>query len=694
MSEYNQSRSRIIRIIFVLVFLIIVAQLLHLQIFSSSYRLQAENNAIFRKTIYPDRGIIYDRKNRAILENTVMFDLVVTPSEARGIDTSALCNILGIDTAEYRKRMISAIIKNSSYKPSVFVSLLTPELYARLNENMYKFPGFILTERPVRSYPFNAAANVLGYIGEVDTNFLKKHKEEGYEMGDYAGMTGLERSYESVLMGKRGVKRFIRDNRSRIQGPYENGEFDTTAIAGKNLHLSLDVELQQLGEKLMNNKVGAIVAIDPQTGGILAMVSSPTFDPNYLTGPERRKHYSELRLDPRLPLINRAVNGSYSPGSTFKTLVGIIGMAEGVIDDRMTVSCPGAYYGCGRRMGCHSAGTFSLRGAISTSCNSYFAVTFRRAIDQSPTNDSGLARFNKYAYSFGLGERLGVDIPSEKKGNIPTSKYYDKIFGPRWVSCNIISNSIGQGEVETTITQLANVMAIIANKGWYYTPHLVNSIEGGDEFGLIAPFKIKHHTLDIRESVYDAVQDGMQGTMEFGTGAAAKVPGITVCGKTGTVENKFGKDHAFFGAFAPRENPQIAIAVMCENAGYGSTSAAPIASLMIEKYLKDSISGNDRKAKAAYLYNLNLIPERMKKAMFTMDSIKKVKENVQLLMKAQKAVKDTIDIEEQPEIEMKQNGQPLDSPKNNPPVPQKTGNSNPPALLPGENRNLRKSTRI
>lgn len=679
-SSYYQGRSRIIKLIFIAVFLVMIAQLLNLQIFSPSYRLQAESNAIYRKVIYPDRGIIYDHKKRAILENTIMYDLMVTPSEIRGVDTTALCFILNIDSAEFHKRVITAIIKNGRYRPSVFEPLLTPEVFARLNENIYKFPGFVLQERPVRTYPYNTAANVLGYIGEVDTNFLKKHSDEGYEMGDYAGMTGLERSYEKVLMGKRGVKRFLRDNKNRIRGSYENGKYDTAAIAGKNLHLSLDVKLQQLGETLMANKVGSIVAINPKTGGILCMVSSPTYNPNYLTGSQRRKHFSELFTDPRLPLLNRAVNASYSPGSTFKTMVGIISMSEGVINDRMTVSCPGAYYGCGRRMGCHAAGTFNLRSAISHSCNSYFAVAFRKTIDQQkyPNRDSSLAAFNRYAYSFGLGNKLGVDIPSERKGNIPTPQYYHKIFGPRWVSCNIVSNAIGQGEVETTIVQLANVMSVLANKGWYYTPHLVDSIEGGDEFGLLEPYKIKHYTLPIDDSIFTAVQDGMQGTMEFGTGAAAKVPGIVVCGKTGTTENPFGKDHAFFGAFAPRDNPQIAIAVLCENAGFGASSAAPIASLMLEQYLKDSIEGPERKARVEYLSKLNLIPERMKLKMAALDSAKRA-DSLQRL-KEQKRLKDTIDIEEQPE----QNIQPTNQPQK--PASQKDKDINVVMALPVDNR--------
>jgi penicillin-binding protein 2 len=637
MPVYNQSRSRIIQIIFVFVFIVIIGQLLNLQVFSSKFRIDADRNAMFKKVIYPDRGIIYDRKGRAILVNEKMFDLVVTPNETKGIDTTDLCNLLGIDTATYKKRIRDIIFKNTAVKPSVFEPLLTPEMQAKLNENIYKFPGFVLQERSVRSYPFNAAGNVLGYIQEVDTGFLRRHEGEGYEMGDYAGYTGLERSYEKVLMGKRGVKVLIRDKLSRLQGSYGNGIYDSTAVAGKALYSSIDIELQQLGEKLMSNKVGSIVAINPKTGGVLCMISAPTYNPNYITGSQRRKHLGELLLDPRLPLINRTIGTKYSPGSTFKTLVGIIGLSEGVINANEHVSCGGAYYGCGNgKPKCLDPGYFKFNEAIAHSCNTYFATVFRRTLDQQRFGgpDSSLNVFNEYASSFGLGSRLGVDLPSESRGNLPVPKTYRKIFGPRWQSCNIISNSIGQGEVQTTIVQLANVMATIANKGYYHTPHLIDSIEGGDEYHLLDRFKEKHYTKGVADSVFNIVQDGMQSVMEFGTGAGLKVPGITICGKTGTVENyakvngkpEKQKNHSFFGAFAPRENPKIAIAVICENAGFGATYSGPIASLLIEKYLKDSIAGKERKDKVESMAKTNLIPTLMKQALAKQDSIKRAKE--------------------------------------------------------------------
>jgi len=659
MSVFNQSRSRVIQIIFAAVFIVIVAQLINLQAFSPKYRLAAENNAIYRKVIYPDRGIIFDRKKRSLLENTIMFDLVVTPSESKGTDTLTLCNLLNIDTSEYKKRMKDIIFKNTSVRTSVFEPLLTPELYAKLNENMYKFPGFVLSERSARTYPYSTAGNVLGYIAEVDTAFLRRHATEGYEIGDYFGRTGLERTYEKVLMGQRGIKRLIRDNKNRLQGSYENGLYDTAQIAGKNLYLSLDVELQQMGEKLMTNKVGSIVAIDPKTGGILCMVSAPTYNPNYLTGNQRRKHFAELALDPRLPFNNRALGNQYSPGSTFKTVSGIIGLTEGVITERTTVSCPGYFEGCGTgKPKCLDKGVFNFKEAVAHSDNTYFSTVYKRILDQPRYGgaDSALKVFNRYATTFGLGHKLGVDLPSEKKGNLPISSYYRKIFGPKWYSCNIISNAIGQGEVQTTMIQLANVMAIIANKGWYYSPHVVDSIEGGDEYNMLDSFKIKHYTdRNIPDSIFDAVQDGMQAVVDYGTAAASAIPGIVMCGKTGTVEN-YAKirgvmvkqqDHSFFGAFAPRGNPRIAIAVICENAGQGAWAAAPIASLLVEKYLRDSIKGQERKDKLEEFSKKNLIPYLMRMEMNKIDSLKQIKE-AQLLMqqKMSKEAADTAENEE------------------------------------------------
>lgn len=634
MSVFNQSRSRIIRLLFALAFIVIAGQLFYLQVLSGKFRQMADDNAILRRTVYPPRGLVFDRHRKAIVNNTLTYDLMFTPAQLKGIDTLFLCRLLEIDTALFRDRSINAIIKNGAQKASVFEPSLTPLKYARIQENLWRFQqAFYLQERPIRSYPFEAGANIFGYLGEVDTNYLKKHADDGYVSGDYAGMTGLEASYEKALMGQRGVQYLIKDNYSRIQGPYEGGTMDVPASAGSNLFTSIDIELQAFGEQLMRNKVGSIVAIDPRTGGIIAMVSSPTYNPGYLTGPERRRHFSELYSDPRLPLLNRAVNASYAPGSTFKTLQGLVGLAEGVITPQTTFSCNGAFRGCGGKpMGCLDPGTYYLKTGITHSCNTYFANVMQRVINNPkyPSIDSSLRRWNQYMSAFGLGHRLGVDVPTEQKGNIPTPEYFNnpKLYGPgRWNFCTFRSVSIGQGEVTATPLQVANEMAYIANKGWYYIPHVVDSIEGGDVFGLLEPFRQRIVPINIPDSIFEAVHDGMQGVMESGTGRGSKVEGITICGKTGTVENYFRgvkqPNHSFFAAFAPRENPRIAIMCVVENSGrFGGTYAAPIVSLMIEKYINDTISAA-RSGLAARMSEVNLIPKRMLDKMREKDSLRR-----------------------------------------------------------------------
>lgn len=593
----------------------------------------AENNARYRKVIYPNRGIIYDKKHRAILENTIMYDLIVTPSETKGLDTSLLCNILGIDTAEYRKKIITSIIKNSSYKPSVFAPLVSPEVYARLNENMYKFPGFLLTERPIRTYPYHVAAGVLGYLGEVDSGFLRKHDGEGYEPGDYAGMTGLERSYEKVLMGQRGIQYFIRDNRSRLQGTYENGKYDTLAVAGRNLYTSMDVELQQLAEKLFKNKIGSVVAIDPQTGGILAMATSPTYDPNVLSGAARKSNFGRLIMDTARPLLNRAIKGQYPPGSTFKPMGALIALDEGLITPSYGYPCYGGYYACGRGVKCthsdpgHAA---NLRLALANSCNSYFCQIFRMVIDNPKYKNTaqGYLVWKKYMNDFGMGTRSGIDLPSEDKGNIPDTAQYNRDFGgfARWNSCNILTLGIGQDRMLVTPLQMANLMAIIANKGSYFVPHFVDSIENQEpeDSVYLDKYKIRHTVTHISDSDYNAVQLGMLDVTEFGTATNVQIPGVEICAKTGTAQNPHGKNHSIFVAFAPRQNPKIAIAVVVENAGYGATWAAPIASLMMEKYLNDTIATN-RLPEVERISKADLIPAEIKHWYYMKDSIKQEK---------------------------------------------------------------------
>ena len=684
-------------------FVVIIARLFILQVVTSKYKIMADDQGKFRKVIYPDRGVIYDRHKKIMLQNTTIYDLMVAPNKLKGVDTFALCRILNLDTAQFNKKVVELIVKNGRSRPSVFEALLSDSKMAMLNEVMYKFaPAFYLQERSVRSYPFAAAANVLGYTAEVDTNFLRRHKDEGYVSGDYAGMTGIERSYEKVLMGVRGIEYWKRDNKNRLTEKLENGKFDTAAIAGQSMHTSIDIELQELGEKLMQNKLGAIVAVDPRTGGILAMVSAPTYQPKYLTGSERRKHFSELFLNPALPLLNRTVSATYSPGSTFKTLQALVGLHEGVINTKFRVACSGAFYGCGsgRPMKCLDKGVFDLRSAITISDNTYFATVMQKVINNPkyPTVDSSLASWDRYMYAFGLGHKLGIDVPSEKRGNIPTPAHFNKAYGEgKWNYCNFRSVSIGQGEVDVTPLQVANEMAYIANRGWYKIPHVVDSIEGGDKFDMLTNYQKQHNAIDIPDSVFEAVHDGMQGVVDRGTGIAAKVEGIAICGKTGTVENYFRgvkqPNHAFFCGFAPRDNPRIAIMCVVENSGrFGGTYAAPIVGLMIEKYLKDSITDKVRLARLEQLSNLNLIPARIAVETKRQDSMRHSKDFAYLIAKGYiKNIKDTIGLDQDDDTDVLDKYDKINDTVIKKEIPGKDSDHNAPkikpeAVLPGAKR--------
>lgn len=579
-----------------------------MQILSPQYKLQALDNAVDRKVIYPDRGLIFDRKERPILENTVTHDLMILPTQLKGIDTFGVCQILGIDFQEFKQRLVTAIIRNGRYRPSVFEAALSMDKFVKLQESIYRFePGFYLQDRPIRSYPYKAAEHVLGYIGEVDSNILRK-TNYFYQLGDYMGLTGIERYYERVLMGQRGVQYLLKDNKNRLVGSYKNGSYDTAAIAGKSLRTYLDIDVQILAEKLMANKLGAIVAIEPKTGGIIAMASGPTYDPNLLTGSERRKNFSWLLGDTTRPLFNRAIKGQYPPGSTMKPMGALIALDEGVIDPNYGLGCSGAYYMCKRPIKCtHKGGghAANLRVALANSCNSYFSHIFRLAVDNPKLNNvkDGYAKWKNYMNSFGLGVRLGVDLPSEDKGLIVDTSFYNRLYLGSWNSCTNVFLGIGQGEMQATPLQMANIMAIIANKGYYYTPHFVRSIDGNtDADTILAPFKEKHTVTHMPSEVYEIVQLGMQDVVTSGTARVAQIPGINVCGKTGTAEN-YGiingkreqlEDHSWFVCFAPRENPKIAVAVIVENAGFGATWAGPIARMVMEKYINDSLSDRSK----------------------------------------------------------------------------------------------------
>lgn len=640
MPVFNQSRSRIIRILFLVTFIVLSAQLFHLQVISREYKKQADINAIFAKRIYPSRGIIFDRRNKPILNNTLMFDLMVTPSEIKAIDTNYFCQLMEIDTAEFKKRVRSAIIKNKSFRPSIFEELLTPQKYARMEENMWRFSnGFFLQPRPVRSYPFDAAAHIIGYINEVDTSIINR-SNGFYESGDYAGRTGLEQYYERVLRGQKGTELWIKDNFNRLVGHYQNGIFDTAAVTGRNLRTYIDIDLQQLAEKLLRNKVGAIVAIEPKSGGILAMASAPDYNPNDLTGPSKQKNYSKMLLDVSTPLYNRAIKGQYPAGSTYKPLGALIGLDEGVITPESGYPCRGAYNECTRPVKClekfagHAA---NLRLAVAHSCNAFFSSTIRKTIDNPKYHNPriGLTKWKEYCTAFGYGHKLGVDIPNENGGNIPDTTAYDKEYHGSWNSCTMTGGGLGIGQDKMLVTplQIANGICIVANKGYYYLPHFVRSIddETTEDTSLVTKFRKKHDVLThIPDASYEVVINGMQDVTEIGTARGIpKIPGINVCAKTGTAQNKRVldkkvvelKDHSLFVCFAPREDPKIAIAVIIENGGFGSTWAGPMAYLLIEKYLTDSLRA-DRQKEVDRIAEANLMPSFLTREQFKADSVR------------------------------------------------------------------------
>jgi len=640
MAVYNQSRSNTIRLIVIITFVVIALQLFYLQVVDRRYEQLAMDNAVYPKVIYPERGIIYDRKGKAILNNTIIFDLMVTPAEAKGIDTLDFCRLMNMDTSEFRKRMVDAILKNTSVRPSVFKAMLTKELQARFEENSWRFPGFNLVERPLRTYPYHAAAHILGYIREADKRDIER-SNNFYRQGDYIGKTGLEAYYESVLMGQRGVQYMIKDNKNRLVGTYEGGEYDTAAVAGRSLRTHIDIELQQLAEALMNNKVGGLVAIDPKTGGILSMVSGPNYDPNDLSGPDGSKNFSRMQLDVSGPMLNRAIAGRYEPGSTYKPLGALIALNEKVVSASYGYPCGGRYTLCGHgKPECTHAGgghAANVRLAIANSCNAYFAHIYRLTVDNPRYKNvyEGYLHWKEYMNAFGLGVRLGVDLPNENTGGIPDTVVYNRENAGRWTSCTNLTLGIGQDKMQTTPLQMANAMCVIANKGYYYTPHFVKGIEGegDDDEALLNRFQQKHDVLtNIPDIVFNEVIEGMSDVVKVGTARGAQIEGVEVCAKTGTAENytildrrriKL-PDNSMFVCFAPKENPKIAIAVFVQNAGFGATWAAPIARMMMEKYLLDTLTAKS-KIDSARIASTNLMPSYFKRLQYKEDSIRAFK---------------------------------------------------------------------
>jgi penicillin-binding protein 2 len=596
------NRKYLIMAIIVLASSVLLIRLFFIQVVKDSYRLSADNNVLRYVTQYPARGLIYDRNGKLIVFNQAAYDIMVVPAQtAKIIDTTAFSGLLGISNDLFRKQM-KAAINYSRKAPSVFLKQISNETYARFQEKMFLYPGFYVQPRTLRKYSSPVAAHLLGYVSEVDDGIIRK--DPYYKPGDYIGKSGIEESYEKVLRGRRGVKIFLVDVYSRIKGSYADGKMDTLAVQGSDITSSIDLALQEYGELLMKNKRGSIVAIEPSTGEVLALVSAPNYDPGLLVGRMRSENFAKLNADTALePLFNRALMASYPPGSTFKPINGLIGLQEGVITPDTRFGCENGYL----FVGCHThASPLDLVRAIENSCNSYFCQTYRRVLE-NPKYLTVEAAFNKwrgYLTEFGFGNKLGTDFVNELSGFIPTPSYYDRYHGKnRWKALTVISMAIGQGEVGTTPLQMANMTAAIANRGYFYTPHIVKSV-GTDN--IINEHFTTRHQISIDTSNFEKIVQGMALAVNGSEGATARVAAlkdIIVCGKTGTAQNPHGKDHSVFVAFAPKINPKIAIAVYVENAGFGATYAAPVASLMIEKYLKGEITN---KALEQRMLELNL----------------------------------------------------------------------------------------
>jgi penicillin-binding protein 2 len=592
-----EERRYIIIGIFIAVGLAFITRLFYMQVVDDEYKLDARNQAFRFQTEYPIRGYIYDRNNKLLVFNEAAYDLMVLPKNVKAMDTLDFCSLLGITKEQFLKKMIKATQSpNSPRKESVFEKQLSPRDYASLQERLYRFPGFWVQPRTLRKYPLSIAAHMLGYIGEADKAMTLKNPY--YREGDYLGISGIEKTYEDVLRGKKGMHIITVDVNNRDKGSYMNGAYDTAAIAGKTLTTTLDAELQAYAEMLMQNKPGSVVALDPQTGEILCIATSPTYDPNLFVGRERNKHFAELSMDTiGKPLFNRSTMASYPPGSTFKLVMALIALNENVLTPATLYPCSRGYAPLGGRPKCHPhASPLDLEGAIGHSCNAYFSYVFKSVIEDKKYNDpyKAYANWRAVSMSFCLGRKTGSDLANELRGNVPSINYYNKLFGKgSWKASNVISLGIGQAEMGITPLQNANLAAIIANKGWYYTPHIVKAIAGNTNDTLLNRFKIKHTTKITDTSVYNAVILGMAKAVESGTAGRLKIEGIPYGAKTGTAENPHGKPHSVFVCFAPIENPKIAIGILIENAGGGNTVAGPIARLLLEKYLTGKITRPD-----------------------------------------------------------------------------------------------------
>lgn len=579
--------------------LILIVRLFVIQILDDSYKIDASNNSMVYSTIYPTRGIIYDRNGKILVGNKVAYDILVTPKEVSEFDTLSLSAALGV-TPEFIKDKMDEYYRDRrkiGYQSVVMLKQLPPETYMRFAELAYKFPGFRGQPRSIRQYPYNAGGNLLGYVSEVDSRYIKAHNDE-YKAGDYAGMTGIEATCEQYLKGEKGYKIYLRDSRNRIESSYRDGEMDKEAIPGKDIVTTIDAELQNYGQALMQNKVGSLVAIEPSTGEVLALISSPGIDVDVLA--DIGRHYSQIASDPLKPMFNRAVQASYPPGSVFKLVNALIGLQEGVVTPQSKFPCHLGYRYGNRKMACHShRSPLDMEESIMMSCNAYYCYVFRSLLEDSGNGSvsQALAVWDEYVSSFGFGHRLGSDFPSELGGDIPTPALYDRMYGKgRWKATNIISLSIGQGEIGCTPLHLANLCAIMANRGYYYIPHIIKESDGVE---IDPKYRERQYTM-VDTSYFHTVVNGMYRAVNsgYGSGATASiaaVDGLDICGKTGTAQNPHGDDNSVFICFAPKDDPKIAVAAYIEHGSFGARWAAPIASLLVEKYLNREI-GSSREA--------------------------------------------------------------------------------------------------
>lgn len=582
----NDFRKNIIVGLIILSGLVLLVKLFFLQVVNQEYKALADSNIKRKLIAYPSRGLVYDRHGSLLVTNEPVYDLMVIPKNISDIDTARFCSFLNIDKKTFKDKIKEAS-KWSRHKPSVFLKQIPKEVYASFQEYQHMFQGFYEQVRPQRSYNYNGAAHIFGYIGEVSSRDIAKESEY-YEEGDYIGVSGIEKTYESLMRGVKGQKLLSVDNLGRVKGKYKEGVFDTNAVTGSDIRLTIDIELQEYAEKLLANKVGSLVAIEPATGEILALVSRPGYDPNVLNGRERGENFKMLKSDTLKPMFNRAVTAWYIPGSLFKTVVALVGLEEGSIKPNTYYKCGGSYKVGRMRLNCShghkSCG--SVMSALEQSCNPWFWQAFRSTIEQ-PKYESQEAAFVKWSYyldELGIGKPLGVDLPNEDEGNIPTVGDYNRMHGEgRWGATNIISLGIGQGEMGMTTLQMANLMSTVANSGYYFTPHLLLE-SSGDSLRRIERFNVS-----IAEEHFGPVIKGLERVVSSGTAKLAAIKGHQVAGKTGTADNPMGEPHSIFAGFAPSEDAQIAVAVVVENAGFGSTYAAPIASLVMEKYLNKDI---------------------------------------------------------------------------------------------------------